>query len=69
MNRQCRFDTYNATFMRRLYPSLDTLVRKELIKSELDQQTNYYTVTRRGNREITARTEWEQQYINESVAE
>jgi DNA-binding PadR family transcriptional regulator len=69
MNRQCRFDTYNATFMRRLYPSLDTLVRKEIIKSELDQQTNYYTVTRRGKREITARGEWEQQYLAETGAE
>ena len=54
----------------RLYPSLDTLVEKGLIeKGEKDRRTNIYTVTRRGKREITARAEWEQQYIDENVAE
>jgi DNA-binding PadR family transcriptional regulator len=54
----------------RLYPNLDTLVEKGLMeKGERDRRTNYYTVTRRGNREITARNEWEQQYLEESTAE
>ena len=46
-----------------LYPNLDTLVEKGLVeKGELDRRTNYYNLTRRGQREITAREEWEQQY-------
>ena len=49
----------------RLYPNLDTLVEKGLVdKGELDQRTNYYTLTSRGRREITARREWEQQYVD-----
>jgi len=48
----------------RLYPNLDTLVEKGLVeKSEKDRRTNEYAVTRRGMREITARVEWEAQYI------
>lgn len=54
----------------RLYPNLDTLVEKGLVeKGEQDRRTNYYTLTRRGQREITARTEWEQQYLAEPDAE
>ena len=54
----------------RLYPNLDTLVDKGLVeKGEQDRRTNYYTVTRRGEREITARNEWEQQYLAETDAE
>lgn len=46
-----------------LYPNLDTLVEKGLVeKGELDRRTNYYNLTRRGQREITARQEWEKQY-------
>ncbi|MFB6134392.1 MAG: PadR family transcriptional regulator [Halanaeroarchaeum sp.] len=49
----------------RLYPNLDTLVDKGLIdKGQRDQRTNYYTVTRRGRREISARHEWESQYVD-----
>ncbi|SFT00159.1 helix-turn-helix transcriptional regulator [Halostagnicola kamekurae] len=49
----------------RLYPNLDTLVEKGLVeKGELDQRTNFYTTTRRGRREIEARREWENQYID-----
>jgi DNA-binding PadR family transcriptional regulator len=49
----------------RLYPNLDQLVDKGLVeKGELDRRTNYYTVTRRGRREIDARREWEQQYLD-----
>ena len=48
----------------RLYPNLDTLVEKGLIeKGQVDRRTNYYTLTRRGRREIDARTEWESEYI------
>ena len=48
----------------RLYPNLDTLVEKGLVeKGQRDRRTNYYTVTRRGHREIEARQEWEGQYI------
>lgn len=48
----------------RLYPNLDTLVDKGLVdKGERDKRTNFYTLTRRGSRDIEARTEWEQSYI------
>ncbi|EMA72679.1 transcriptional regulator, PadR-like family protein [Halorubrum distributum JCM 13916] len=49
----------------RLYPNLDTLIEKGLLeKSQKDRRTNEYTITRRGMREIEARTEWETQYID-----
>lgn len=49
----------------RLYPNLDTLVEKGLVeKGQQDRRTNYYTVTRRGHREIEARQDWEAQYID-----
>ncbi|ERH09286.1 MAG: transcriptional regulator, PadR family [halophilic archaeon J07HX64] len=48
----------------RLYPNLDTLVEKGLVeKGELDRRTNYYSLTRRGNREIEARRDWEGEYV------
>ena len=48
----------------RLYPNLDTLVEKGLVeKGQQDRRTNYYTVTRRGQREIEARQEWEAEYL------
>lgn len=47
-----------------LYPNLDTLVDKGLIdKGKADRRTNVYSVTRRGEREIEARRDWEQQYV------
>ena len=50
----------------RLYPNLDDLVDKGLLKKgELDKRTNMYTVTQRGRREIEARREWESQYIED----
>ncbi|MFB6185402.1 MAG: PadR family transcriptional regulator [Halobacteriaceae archaeon] len=49
----------------RLYPNLDTLVKKGLAqKGEIDKRTNSYTLTTRGKREIEARREWENQYVN-----
>jgi len=54
----------------RLYPNLDKLVEKGLVeKGEKDRRTNIYTVTRRGQREIDARREWEQEYLTETDAE
>ncbi|RRJ28502.1 PadR family transcriptional regulator [Halocatena pleomorpha] len=47
-----------------LYPSLDRLVEKGLVeKGKRDQRTNAYTLTRRGQREIDARTDWETQQV------
>jgi len=49
----------------RLYPNLDTLVEKGLLeKGEIDKRTNSYTLTRRGRRELEARREWEDEYVN-----
>ncbi len=49
----------------RLYPNLDTLVDKGLVeKGEKDRRTNVYRITRRGEREIEARREWEGQYFD-----
>lgn len=48
----------------RLYPNLDTIVDKGLVeKGERDRRTNFYTLTRRGRREIEARRDWEDQYV------
>lgn len=49
----------------RLYPNLDELVEKGLIeKGEKDGRTNVYTTTQRGRRELSARTEWEREYVD-----
>ena len=34
-------------------------------KGQVDRRTNYYTLTRRGQREIEARREWESQYVSD----
>jgi len=50
----------------RLYPNLDTLVDEGLLeKGEIDKRTNSYTVTRKGQRVLEARSEWEAQYIGD----
>ncbi|OVE82953.1 PadR family transcriptional regulator [Natronolimnobius baerhuensis] len=50
----------------RLYPNLDTIVDKGLVeKGQEDRRTNFYTLTKRGQREIEARREWEDQYVDE----
>ncbi|RQG99236.1 PadR family transcriptional regulator [Natrarchaeobius oligotrophus] len=52
----------------RLYPNLDTLVDKGLLeKGTRDRRTNFYTVTRRGQREIEDRRNWENQYVEDLV--
>ncbi|MCU4743067.1 PadR family transcriptional regulator [Halobacteria archaeon AArc-m2/3/4] len=53
----------------RLYPNLDTLVDKGLLeKGEMDRRTNVYAVTRRGRREVEARRDWEDQYVDELLS-
>jgi DNA-binding PadR family transcriptional regulator len=48
----------------RLYPNLDTLVEKGLVeKGQRDRRTNFYTLTRRGERELDARQDWEARYV------
>ncbi|NKE38093.1 PadR family transcriptional regulator [Natronococcus sp. JC468] len=50
----------------RLYPNLDTVVDKGLIdKGHLDRRTNIYSLTQRGQRELEARREWEDEYVSE----
>lgn len=50
----------------RLYPNLDTLVKKDLVeKGTLDKRTNAYTLSERGEREIELRRDWEDQYLDE----
>ncbi|SNR57382.1 PadR family transcriptional regulator [Halorubrum vacuolatum] len=47
-----------------LYPNLDSLVHKGLIKKgKKDERTNYYVLTQRGERELEDRVAWESQYI------
>ncbi|QLH82107.1 PadR family transcriptional regulator [Halosimplex pelagicum] len=54
----------------RLYPNLDTLVNKGLVeKGEHDRRTNSYSITRRGEREIEARREWEGQFVSTEAAQ
>ena len=48
----------------RLYPNLDTLVEKGMVeKGQRDRRTNFYALTSRGERELTARQDWESQYV------
>lgn len=50
----------------RLYPNLDTLADKGLVKKgKIDDGTNKYGLTERGRRELQARREWEDQYLGE----
>ena len=51
----------------RLYPNLDTLVEKGLVeKGKKDRRTNVYSVTKRGRRELEARRQWEDQYLEQT---
>jgi len=50
----------------RLYPNLDELVEKGLIKKgKKDRRTNSYAITQRGKRELNTYIEW----LDQSVAE
>jgi DNA-binding PadR family transcriptional regulator len=52
----------------RLYPNLDALVENGLIeKGHKDDRTNSYDLTKRGEREIEARRQWENQYVDELI--
>ncbi len=54
----------------RLYPNLDTLVEKGLVeKGQIDQRTNSYSLTQRGERELKARNEWEREYYPDELAD
>lgn len=49
----------------RLYPNLDTLVDKGLVKKgQHDNRTNSYTLSHRGQREIESRHDWERHYLD-----
>jgi DNA-binding PadR family transcriptional regulator len=49
----------------RLYPNLDEIVEKGLVeKGEKDRRTNSYHLTKRGERELDARQDWEAQYVS-----
>lgn len=53
----------------RLYPNLDELVKKGLIKKgKKDRRTNVYRLTDRGLRELQDRREWENQYLQDRTA-
>ena len=50
----------------RLYPNLDTLVDKGLLeKRKKDERTNRYVVTDRGQRDLQARRQWENTYVED----
>ncbi|WP_254864178.1 helix-turn-helix transcriptional regulator [Halovivax gelatinilyticus] len=51
-----------------LYPNLDTLVEKGLLKKgSKDKRTNVYTVTSRGRREIESRRDWEESFLDDTL--
>ncbi|WP_435361975.1 PadR family transcriptional regulator [Haloarchaeobius sp. DFWS5] len=48
----------------RLYPNLDTLVDKQLVrKGQIDRRTNYYQITEEGIDELYERRKWEYRYF------
>ncbi|MGQ3413648.1 PadR family transcriptional regulator [Natrinema sp. LN54] len=49
----------------RLYPNLDEVVDK----CKVDRRTNYYMITARGQRELEARREWEDQYVGDVLSD
>lgn len=52
----------------RLYPNLDELVDKGLVeKGTIDDRTNSYSVTRRGERDLTSRLEWERKRVESDM--
>jgi len=54
----------------RLYPNLDQLVEKGLVeKGTIDDRTNSYILTQRGERELEARREWENDRLDGLQAE
>lgn len=54
----------------RLYPNLDTLVKKGLVeKGTKDRRTNSYGLSSQGKRAIENRKEWVDQYVTSSVSD
>jgi DNA-binding PadR family transcriptional regulator len=52
----------------RLYPNLDELVKKGLVKKgKKDRRTNVYRLTDRGLRELQDRRDWEDQYLEDKA--
>lgn len=63
-------DDYHATETNhgRLYPNLDALVEKGLVrKGKKDERTNEYELTDRGAGEIRARRAWEDGFVEDLV--
>ena len=63
-------ETYYETEINhgRLYPNLDSLVEKGLVeKGQKDRRTNVYNLTQRGQREIDARREWENEFVGDQI--
>ena len=63
-----RLDDYYGTEINhgRLYPNLDALVEKGLVeKGRIDDRTNAYNLTQRGERELRARREWEDEMVED----
>jgi DNA-binding PadR family transcriptional regulator len=49
----------------RLYPNLDTLVNRSLVKKgEIDRRTNYYAITDEGHETLVDRRGWEDRYVD-----
>ena len=69
---KAELDAYYGTEINhgRLYPNLDVLVEKGLVeKGRVDDRTNAYTLTRRGRRELVARREWEETFLDDRLDE
>lgn len=63
---KAELDTYYERDVKhgRLYPNLDALVEKGLVeKGKKDGRTNEYTLTKRGDRELEARRDWEDELV------
>lgn len=63
-------ERYYGTEIRhgRLYPNLDSLVEKGVVKKgQHDHRTNKYVLTDRGKRNIQSRIEWELASISEEL--
>lgn len=64
---KAELDEYYSTDINhgRLYPNLDALAEKGLIeKGRIDDRTNSYSLTKRAERELVARREWEDENVD-----
>ena len=63
-------ERYYGTEIRhgRLYPNLDSLVEKALVKKgQYDHRTNKYVLTSRGQRQIKSRIEWQLASVSDDM--